>query len=710
MKAITHLLYLTSILILSFQSAVAAIPTYEEQDISALYTEAPDGSLESLPISISDNGRYIAVNNQGDSTNPGTSDIWDFQNSDYAIEDAAIQAIHVNDSGNLAGGKDRTSTGAGISVCTLETAVNGSQICSFETTDELSWSHWDGSTLIPLRQFSNNNTYATNGFLFVNGAPVSDSNHEGPFHGLSDKAETLGLLYTNLAVRSVNDANFMVGNVRGENSYGRSSFEAGEAALQYYNGDTSYDVSEPLENYTFANAPNSDFFPVAINNAGTIIFADVTEGSAVELYQCGVDLTAIEQGTAPSELTCNTGSVQQPILSLPHTADQDAIGITGELNENGLFVYTLPYRDEQNNNTASHSGLIDLGESSPQIHDLSEPELLDLPASNNYTISVREMTENGDLLVAYSPLDNQSNGTITLLGTGTFGSIPENVNNLDIIPNTIEVDPLQDPNFKVDLEIENMQNIYGVEAHCSVNTDAAMFTDSSYASVPNSQTVPPTLTQGSWDGALTLTAPAEPINDETAVFATLDLTAMTTTAQATISCDALGSDQFGNAIEISSDEAVVQIDDGIHGGSGSISGQLALHFDEDVSGITVNLHHNGRTISTTTDADGNFSFDNLRDDDFTVSVNDDRVVRSCDNPTISGGNSVDLGEMHVHVGDVNNDGAIDIADFTFVAGRFGSNEGDSDYRARADFNSDGTINIQDLAVLGSHFGTTNCSP
>jgi hypothetical protein len=44
-----------------------------------------------------------------------------------------------------------------------------------------------------------------------------------------------------------------------------------------------------------------------------------------------------------------------------------------------------------------------------------------------------------------------------------------------------------------------------------------------------------------------------------------------------------------------------------------------------------------------------------------------------------------------------------------MAARYRSNQGDSDYDAKADLNKDGTINIQDLAILGSHFGSTQCN-
>lgn len=56
------------------------------------------------------------------------------------------------------------------------------------------------------------------------------------------------------------------------------------------------------------------------------------------------------------------------------------------------------------------------------------------------------------------------------------------------------------------------------------------------------------------------------------------------------------------------------------------------------------------------------------------------------------------------VGDVNQDGAINIFDLVSIGSAFGTSAGNPGYSFDADVNRDGTINILDLVVVGSAFG------
>lgn len=55
-------------------------------------------------------------------------------------------------------------------------------------------------------------------------------------------------------------------------------------------------------------------------------------------------------------------------------------------------------------------------------------------------------------------------------------------------------------------------------------------------------------------------------------------------------------------------------------------------------------------------------------------------------------------------GDIDRDGRVDGTDLVLFAVRFGSQRGDSRYRAFADFNGDDAVDGRDLAILSSNFG------
>jgi len=59
------------------------------------------------------------------------------------------------------------------------------------------------------------------------------------------------------------------------------------------------------------------------------------------------------------------------------------------------------------------------------------------------------------------------------------------------------------------------------------------------------------------------------------------------------------------------------------------------------------------------------------------------------------------------VGDLNQDGAVDVLDLTIVSTCYGLNEGDSGYNPVADTVPNGTINLFDLMFVAQHYGE-NC--
>jgi hypothetical protein len=58
------------------------------------------------------------------------------------------------------------------------------------------------------------------------------------------------------------------------------------------------------------------------------------------------------------------------------------------------------------------------------------------------------------------------------------------------------------------------------------------------------------------------------------------------------------------------------------------------------------------------------------------------------------------------VGDLNNDGVVDIRDISIAGRAFGSYPGHSRWNPNADINNDGIIDIRDVSIIGRNYGKT----
>jgi hypothetical protein len=272
------------------------------------------------------------------------------------------------------------------------------------------------------------------------------------------------------------------------------------------------------------------------------------------------------------------------------------------------------------------------------------------------------------------------------------------------------VDPYNNPSSQFTIDVSGSE-VYGLDVSCNLSSTALSVTQASYDGLfgsQNSMTLPLIYDASSVTGIETLVAPELPFTGDGS-FVLADVIAEFTTKDVDITCAAEVSDENGQLMQVTLTPATIRIDDGVHGGSGSISGVIEIPGVEDLSGVEVILTIDGRQVTVVTDENGRFEFEGLRDGDFTISLASENYVQSCQAANVAEGAAVDLGSIELLAGDINADGNIDIADFTYMAARYRSNQGDSDYDAKADLNKDGTINIQDLAILGSHFGSTQCN-
>jgi hypothetical protein len=282
---------------------------------------------------------------------------------------------------------------------------------------------------------------------------------------------------------------------------------------------------------------------------------------------------------------------------------------------------------------------------------------------------------------------------------------------ISILPESQTIDPYQDDTSQFSIEVSGT-DIYGLDVSCNLSSSSLSLTQANYDILfgsQNSMTLPLIYDVTSVMGTETLVAPELPFSGAGS-FVLADVIAEFTTEDIQINCAAEVSDERGQLLQVTLTPATIRIDDGVHGGTGSVSGVIEIPGVTDLSGVEVVLTIDGRQVTVITDENGRFEFDGLRDGDFTISLASENYVQSCQVANVTEGGAVDLGSIELLAGDINADGSIDIADFTFMAARYRSNQGDADYDVRADLNKDGTINIQDLAILGSHFGSTQCNP
>jgi len=335
---------------------------------------------------------------------------------------------------------------------------------------------------------------------------------------------------------------------------------------------------------------------------------------------------------------------------------------------------------------------------------------------------LKKLGYNGELGLASVSADSSS---ILLGRAGTNGSWvsgrgsnqsyliyneqPRNI--VRILPNTTTIDPYVNAALTTRIELET-ENLYGAELRCQFDEDSLYYQDSNYSNFFNTPfkfELPISNTRSEWFGATALFGAAEAVTG-IGDFSEIHHQAALTTANVTLTCNAIFSDSEGNSMSVVSEEIVVTIDDGIHGitgESGEIRGSIDLPVSINGQPVEVSVSINGRTISASS-IDGEFIFENLRDGSFTMTVKTDNHVAACTTVEIIDGAAVSIETIELVSGDVNGDGIIDIGDYTLLSASYGLSAGDEGYSEVLDLNLDGLINIQDVSILGSHFNAVSC--
>lgn len=125
----------------------------------------------------------------------------------------------------------------------------------------------------------------------------------------------------------------------------------------------------------------------------------------------------------------------------------------------------------------------------------------------------------------------------------------------------------------------------------------------------------------------------------------------------------------------------------------------------DNAGITAQLYAPDHSLvaETTTDTDGSYSFSNVALGAYVLHLSAPQHLPVSRTVAVeTGGSTVDAGADTLLAGDTNDDGAVDIADATFIGANFGAAVPPAP--GNADLNADSAVDISDLVLVGGNYG------
>lgn len=305
-----------------------------------------------------------------------------------------------------------------------------------------------------------------------------------------------------------------------------------------------------------------------------------------------------------------------------------------------------------------------------------------------------------------------------------------------IVVEVSPTDAVQGQTISVALKLYNVNNVYGLQAQCSV--DAAILqgstrTDGDGFNSNNSFFVDKGFqTDGSWMVAASRIQPNTPVDGNATAF-TLAYNVIGA-GDGKLNCSALAVDQNGHdlAIEVingsyisqpvvteeptaaPTDEPVmtpVPTNTPDPAMLSTVSGIAQYQNRPDNAGIKVELYtfDQIKVGEVITVADGQFSFSGLEIGSYSILMTAPQHIPSLTSAIVDAdGKIIDAGTTSLSAGDTDDNGLIDIVDATFIGANFGL-EG-AGVPSNADLNSDTNINISDLALVGGNYGIQSPIP
>jgi hypothetical protein len=133
---------------------------------------------------------------------------------------------------------------------------------------------------------------------------------------------------------------------------------------------------------------------------------------------------------------------------------------------------------------------------------------------------------------------------------------------------------------------------------------------------------------------------------------------------------------------------------------GSISGRVILERRTSNAGAIVSITN----LTQPTNPDGTFMIENLPTGLITVTVTCPGYLASWREVTVLAGQIVNLPDVVLLAGDVNQDGSIELADSQLIGYAWNATPGSPNWDIRADLNNDGQINILDMVAVQFNWG------
>ncbi len=133
----------------------------------------------------------------------------------------------------------------------------------------------------------------------------------------------------------------------------------------------------------------------------------------------------------------------------------------------------------------------------------------------------------------------------------------------------------------------------------------------------------------------------------------------------------------------------------------SLAGTVTLQ-GRGAANVPLRVSLNNTQHTPTTDASGVFRLTNLSPATYTIRVKHAQSLAVTQSATLASGANTATFPL-LRMGDVNDDNAVTLADFSLLAASFNRAPGQAGYDARADLNGDGGVTLQDFSLLAGNF-------
>ena len=118
--------------------------------------------------------------------------------------------------------------------------------------------------------------------------------------------------------------------------------------------------------------------------------------------------------------------------------------------------------------------------------------------------------------------------------------------------------------------------------------------------------------------------------------------------------------------------------------------------------VTITSGGSSTLYSPTTNASGVFTLSNLPPGSASIRIKHAQSLAVTQSATLVAGSNA-LTFPALPMGDINNDNAVTLQDFSILAGSFNRSSGQAGYDARADLNGDSTVTLTDFSMLAGNF-------